>query len=158
MPMQASHALIEPSFADAIVRMAASELPEATRRQWVCSLRQVGRALDRPLTLVPARWTALWPQVSRLHHHPLGITPKTLANHKANVKAALRWFDGETGGLVRGAPLSPAWAKLRDSTPDRGCLARLYGLMRFCSAKRSARTRSAIRSSRAISSIARAGT
>ena len=51
------------------------------------------------------------------------------------MKAALRWFTGETGGLVRGVPLSEAWVKLRDSAPDRGCRARLYGLMRFCSAK-----------------------
>ena len=72
MPMQPPPALIEPSFSDAIARIEASELPEATRRHWVCSLRQVGRALDRPLGLVTARWTALWPQVSRLHHHPSG--------------------------------------------------------------------------------------
>ena len=68
--------------------------------------------LDRPLELVPARWTALRIPVSRLHHHPLGVTPKTLANHKANLKAALRWFTGETGGPVRGVPLRPDWEAL----------------------------------------------
>ena len=93
------------------------------------------RALDRPLELAPARWTALRIPVSRLHHHPLGITPKTLANHKANVKAALRWFTGETGGPARGAPVSADWVRLRDSIENRGARARLYGLMRFCSAK-----------------------
>ena len=104
MLMQTPPALIESSFADAIVRLeSAADVPEGTRRQWICSLRQIGRALDRPLELVPARWTALRIPVSRLHHHPLGITPKTLANHKANVKAALRWFTGETGGPARGA-------------------------------------------------------
>src|SRR5688572_22671969 len=83
-------ALIEPSLADAIARIeTTNELLEITRRHWVCSLRQIAKALDRPLELLPARWTGLWPQVSRLHHHPLGVTPKTLANHKANVKAAL---------------------------------------------------------------------
>jgi integrase len=136
MLMQTPPALIESSFADAILRIeSASELAEGTRRQWVCSLRQIGKALDRSLELVPARWTALRIPVSRLHHHPLGVTPKTLANHKANLKAALRYFTEETGGPVRGAPLSPSWAILRDCIDDRGRRARLYGFMRFCSAK-----------------------
>ena len=106
-----------------------------TRRHWLCSLRQIGKALDRPLELVPARWTAVRIPVGRLHHHPLGITAKTLANHRANVKAALRWFTGETGGPARGAPVSADWVRLRDSVENRGARARLYGLMRFCSAK-----------------------
>jgi hypothetical protein len=109
MLMQTPPALIESSFADAIARLeSTADVPDATRRQWICSLRQIGRALDRPLGLVPARWTALRIPVSRLHHHPLRVTAKTLANHKANVKAALRWFTGETGGPVRGMRSSTA--------------------------------------------------
>jgi hypothetical protein len=85
--------LLETSLADAIPLIeAADALPPSTRTQWVCSLRQIAKALDRPLALVPARWTALRLPVSRLHHAPLGVTAKTLANHKANLKAALRWL------------------------------------------------------------------
>jgi hypothetical protein len=115
--------------------MESAELSETTRRQRICSLRRIAKALDQPLELVPARWTAVRIPIGRLHHHPLGMTAKTLANHKANVKAALRRFTGETGGPVRGARLSPAWARLRDGIHDRGVRARPYGLMRFCSAK-----------------------
>ena len=136
MLMHTPPALIESSFSDVVARLESeAELPEVTRRHWLCSLRQIGKALDRPLELVPARWTAVRIPVGRLHHHPLGITAKTLANHRANVKAALRWFTGETGGPARGAPLSADWVRLRDSIENRGPRARLYGLMRFCSAK-----------------------
>ena len=48
--------LIEPSFADAIRMIVASdELPEQTRRHWATSLRQIAKALDKPLELIPAR-------------------------------------------------------------------------------------------------------
>jgi hypothetical protein len=61
----------------------------------------------------------------------LGVTAKTLANHKSNVRAALRWFNKECDVPVRGVPLLPEWAKLRDGIRDRGQRARLYGLMRY---------------------------
>src|SRR3954454_23613803 len=88
--------LIEPSLADAIAAIESAEaLSPDTRRHWACSLRRMAEALDRPLALVPARWTALRIPVSRLHHAFLKLTAKTLANHKANLKAALRWYAGE---------------------------------------------------------------
>src|SRR5215212_10316909 len=129
-------ALVEPSLEGALADIArAALLPEGIRQQWLCSIRQIAKALDRPLALLPARWTALRIPVDRLHHAQLEISAKTLANHKANLKAALRWMHGETGGPVRGAPLISHWAKLRDGIKDRGPRARLYGLMRYCSAK-----------------------
>src|SRR5215210_4445239 len=129
-------ALVEPSLEDALAAInQAHFLPEGIRQQWLCSVRQIAKALDRPLALLPARWTALRIPVERLHHAQLEISAKTLANHKANLKAALRWMHGETGGPVRGAPLVPQWAKLRDGITDRGPRARLYGLMRYCSAR-----------------------
>ena len=91
-------ALVEPSLEDALADIArAPLLPEGIRQQWLCSIRQIAKALDRPLALLPARWTALRIPVDRLHHAPLEISAKTLANHKANLKAALRWLHGETG-------------------------------------------------------------
>jgi integrase len=129
-------ALGEPSLEDALTAInRAPFLPEATRQQWLCSIRQIAKALDRPLAMLKARWTALRIPVDRLHHAQLDISAKTLANHKANLKAALRWMHGETGTPVRGAPLGSQWATLRDGIPDRGPRARLYGLMRYCSAK-----------------------
>lgn len=127
--------LLELSLKEAIALISQTEtLAGTTRTQWICSLRQIGRWLDRPLSLIPARWTALRLPVERLHHAPLGLSVQTLRNHKANLKAALRFVRGETNVPVRGAPLSPAWAALRDKIGHRGRRARLYGLMRYASA------------------------
>ena len=45
--------------------------------------------------MIPARWNSLRFSVGQLHHARVGVTAKTLANHKANVRAALRWFGKE---------------------------------------------------------------
>jgi hypothetical protein len=99
-------------------------------------MRQVAKALDRPLELVPARWTAVRIPVGRLHHGSLDMTGKTLANHEANVRAALRWIAGGVGLPSRGAPLTPEWSRQRDRIDDKGLRARLYGLMRYASARK----------------------
>jgi len=62
--------LLEPSFADLIAAIAqAAELSEQRRRHWICSLQQIAKWLDRPATVIPARWSAI--QL---------VTAKTLAN------------------------------------------------------------------------------
>jgi integrase len=126
--------LLEPSFWDAIAAIEqAAELSEQTRRHWSCSLRQIGKWLDRPVEVVPARWTAVRLPVGQLHHARVGVTAKTLANHKSNVRAALRWFGKEHDVPARGIPLAADWAKLCDRIENRGQRARLYGLIRYCS-------------------------
>src|SRR2546430_2443590 len=126
--------LLEPSFADAVAAIEqAAQLPEQIRRHWACSLRQIAKWLDRPAAVIPARWTSVRILVGRLHHARMGVTAKTLANHKSNVRAALRWFGKEHDVPVRGVPLSPEWATLRDRIEDHGQRARLYGLMRYAS-------------------------
>jgi hypothetical protein len=128
--------LIETSFLDAIRAIEdASDLPDHVRQHWPCSLRQIAKGLDRPPELIPARWTSIRMQVDKLHHARMGLTFKTLANHKANVRAALRWLAGEQGLPKRGAPLDDHWAKLRDLIRNKSLRARLYGLMRYASAK-----------------------
>jgi hypothetical protein len=126
--------LLEASFADAVAAIQqAAELSEQKRRHWICSLRQIAKWLDRPATVIPARWTSVRIAVSQLHHARVGITAKSVANHKSNVRAALCWFGKEHDVPARGAPLSAEWAILRDRIEDRGKRARLYGLMRYCS-------------------------
>jgi hypothetical protein len=50
--------LVELSLADAIALIEkAQDFPTQTQSQWVCSLRQIAQGLDRPLELIPARWT-----------------------------------------------------------------------------------------------------
>jgi integrase len=132
--MTALPILLEPSFAAAIEAIETSgDLPPPKKTHWVCSLRKIAEWLERPQATIPARWTNVRISVSQLHHAQLGVTAKTLANHKANTAAALRWFGRERQVSPRGAPLLPAWAVLGDSIDDHGRKARLSGLMRYCS-------------------------
>ena len=79
IPMTQTPVLIEPSLADAIAIIATSvELPEQTRRHWATSLRQIAKAFDKPLELIPARYSAICGDLLRLHEVPVGLTAKTL--------------------------------------------------------------------------------
>jgi hypothetical protein len=132
-----TQALIEPSFADAIAIIAAAdELPEQTRRHWATSLRQIAKALDRPLEVIPARYSAVRADLTNLHQVPAGLTAKTLQNHKSNAKSALLWLAREKGIPEHGAPLMPAWEKLRSEIENALIRSRLSSLMRFCSANK----------------------
>jgi hypothetical protein len=133
--MSQTPALIEPSFVDAIAIIAAAdELPKQTQRHWTTSLRQIAKALDKPVEVIPARLGAVRADLARLHHAPTGLTLKTLRNHKSNVKSALRWLAREKGIPEHGAPLTPAWEDLRAQIKDRFVRWRLSAYMRFCSA------------------------
>ena len=128
-------ALIEASMADAMAAIeAAEDVPKDKRRHWMCSLRIVAKALGKPSELLPARWTAVRIPISRLHHAQMGVTAKTLANHKANVRAALSWLAKEQNVPSRGAPLSEAWAKLSQAISNYRTRANLSSLLRYCSA------------------------
>jgi integrase len=134
--MAPTTALLEPSFADLISAIEqATELSEQSRRHWACSLRQIAKWLDRPAAVIPARWNAVQTSVGQLHHAGVGVTSKTLANHKSNVRAALRWFGKEQGVPQQGARLSTEWAGFRDVLDDRA-RERLYSFIRYCSARR----------------------
>jgi hypothetical protein len=127
--------LIETSFVQAIAIIAAAdELPEQTRRHWATSLRQIAKALDQPLEVIPARYSAVRAELAQLHQIPAGLTAKTLQNHKSNAKSALLWLAREKGVPEHGAPLSPAWQELRARTQDALVRFRLSSLMRFASA------------------------
>jgi integrase len=136
IPMTEPMAPIEPTFSVAMTAIEdAADLSASVKRHWVCSLRQIAKWLDRPVEVTPARWTAIRLPVGQLHHARLGVTAKTVANHKSNVAAALRWFGKEHNVPSRGVALSAEWATLRDGIGDRGRRARLYGLMRYCSGR-----------------------
>ena len=127
--------LIETFFADAIdIIVTATELPEQTRRHWTTSLRMIAKALDKPLEVIPARYSAVRADLAQLHEVPLRWTAKTLSNHRSNTKAALLWLAKEKGIPEHGAPLLPSWEGLRAKIPDSLHRARLSSLMRFCSA------------------------
>jgi hypothetical protein len=132
----AQDGLLEPSFANAIATIErAKELPASKRTHWCCSLRIIAKALDRPVESIAARWVAVALQVNQLHHADSGVEWKTLANHKSNAKRALAWFRGEEGLPLRGTPLKPEWQQLRRRLKDWSRLAKLSGLIRYCSLK-----------------------
>ena len=73
IPMSQTPVLIETSFVDAIMIIEASgELPKQTQRHWTTSLRQIAKALDKPLEVIPARLTALRADLAGCTMCPLG--------------------------------------------------------------------------------------
>ncbi len=126
--------LLEPSFSDLITAVEqATDLSEQTRRHWACSLRQIAKWLNRPPAVIRARWQAVRISVAQLHPARAGVTPKTLANHKSNTRAALRWF-GKEYDVQRGVRLSPDWARLYEAL-DKRAWERVSSLVRYCSAR-----------------------
>src|SRR5205807_762816 len=92
------------------------------------------KAWGRPLERIPARYSAVRTDLALLHEVPAGLTAKTLANHKSNVKAALLWLAREKGVPKHGAPLAAAWQALWPKIRDRLVRSRLSSFMRFLSA------------------------
>ena len=102
-------AVLEPSFSAAMTAIEdAADLSAGIKRHWVCSLRQIAKWLDRPVEVTPARWTAIRLPVGQLHHARLGVTAKTVANHRSNAAAALRWFGKEHNVPSRGVACRPS--------------------------------------------------
>ena len=127
--------LIETSFADAIaIIAAASELPEQTRKHWPSSMRQIAKALDKPMEVIPARYSAVRADLLGLHHVPAGLTAKTMQNHKSNTKSALLWLAREKAVPEHGAPLTVEWEARRVAVKDGVARSRLSSFMRYCSA------------------------
>ena len=127
--------ILEPSFAHLISAIEEATEPSAPRRRhWVCSVRQIAKWLGRPAADVPARWPAVRIIVSQLHHARLDVTAKTLANHKSNVRAALRWFAKEHKVPQQGVRLTAEWTRLA-ARLEKPIRSRLYSLFRYCSGR-----------------------
>ena len=125
----------EPSFADAIAFIDRDEnLPEDRKRHWTTSLRQMAGYLDKPAEVIPARIGAIQGDVNKLHPERLNLNPKTFANHRSNVRAALLWFNRQTQGTGRNAPMTTHYRALLKLVPDRHNRDSLSPFFRFLSA------------------------
>jgi hypothetical protein len=125
----------EPSFAEVIAAIdKADDLGPDQKRHWPTSLRRTGRYLDRPLCVIPTRIAAIGPAVKRLHPVRLGVNPKTFANHRANARAALLWFNRQTAGCGHKASMHPCYRLLLEMVPDRYARDMLSPFFRFLSA------------------------
>jgi integrase len=123
----------EPNLADAIRLIGESTLEKSKISHWCCSIRAVAAALGLPPESVPARWQAIAHRVKQLHHARVGMSEKTLKNHIANLKAALRHLSGDKTIPARGTPLTPEWSELRKLVAHEMNRYHLTGLMRFAS-------------------------
>jgi hypothetical protein len=126
----------EPSLADALKIIAEDgNLSAAKKQHWSTSIRSLAWALEKPLEFLPCRMTALRHAVSKLNAAAFGWAPKTLANHKANLRAAVLHVRRVEDIPLRGAPLSPSWQALIGSVPEKKPKRLLSSLSRYCSAK-----------------------
>ncbi len=123
----------EPNLADAIRLIEESDFEKSKVSHWCCSIRAIAAALGLPPESVPARWQAIAHRVKQLHHARVGMAEKTLKNHIANLKAALRHLSGDRTISARGTPLTPEWLELRKLINHEMNRYHLTGLMRFAS-------------------------
>ncbi len=124
----------EPSWADAANAIEkAVDLGPDQKRHWCTSLRRMGRYLDRPLSLIPTRIAAIGPAVKKLHPARLGVNAKTFANHRANTRTALLWFNRQMPDGGRKAPMAPSYRTLLEQVPDRHARDMLSPFFRFLS-------------------------
>src|SRR5919106_2010401 len=126
---------IEPTLADVLAAIEGdASVPQAAREGWRCSIRRVANYLERDPAQLPARLGALRFGITRLHHAQLGISRKTLQNHIANLKAAIRHVSDLEALSGRGVTLAPAWQALYDTLPTRRLRLGLSSFLRYCSA------------------------
>jgi integrase len=126
---------LEPTLADVLAALEHDGLlPKPRRDGMCCSIRRVAKFLEREPVQLPARVGALRYGIARLHHAQLGISRKTLQNHVANVKTAVRRFAGVKRLSGGGIPLTPAWKVLYDQTTIPRLRLGLSGFLRYCSA------------------------
>src|SRR5262249_8832525 len=104
------------------------------KRHWTTSLRQFAKATDRPLDVIPARYSAVRNNLANWHHAQSGLAPKTVMNHRSNTKRALLYLSKEKGIPEHGAPLTAEWEELRKRVSDSLVRSRLSSFIRYCSA------------------------
>lgn len=126
---------LEPTLSDVLATIEQdTSLPKPKRDGWCCSIRRVAAFLERDPAQLPARLGAVRYGIARLHHAQLGIGRKTLQNHVANLKAAVRHFTGMKRLSGRGIPFTPAWKVLYDQIQAKRLRLGLSGFLRYCSA------------------------
>ena len=126
---------LEPTLADVLIAIEQDEsLPSSKQDGLCCSIRRIAKLLERDPGQLPARLSALRYGINRLHHAELGISRKTLQNHVANLKAAVRCFAGLKRLSGRGISFTPAWEALYDQMREPRLRLGLSGFLRYCSA------------------------
>jgi integrase len=122
----------EPSFADALAKIrAATGLSPSRRTHWATSLRAMARHLGRPPEAIPARIAAISDAVRKLPPEQSEAKAKTRANHRANARSALLWYNVQTRGTGRAAPMASCYRHLLALIDDRHLRDLLSPFFRF---------------------------
>ena len=79
----------------------------------------MARYLGRPPEAIPARIAAISAAVRKLHPEQIEGKAKTLANHRANARSALLWYNVQTRGTGRAAPMASGYSHLLAQIDDR---------------------------------------
>ncbi len=126
---------LEPSLADIQIAIQNDlSVAKSTRDGLCCSIRRLAKFLERDPAHLPARLGALRYGLARLHHARLGISRKTLQNHIANLKAAVRHVAGVKHLSGRGIALTPDWKALYDQLTVLRPRLGLSSFLKYCSA------------------------
>ena len=133
--------LLEPSMADVLKAIDVADGSAGRASEPIGPARFARSALTLIARSRPFRRDGMQSitRFTDLHAARVGANPKTLANHKANARAALVWFAGEKNLPKSGAPLMSVWAELVAKIGDRNLRKRMSGLIRYCSAQKSIR-------------------
>ena len=102
-------------------------------------MRQIAKALDKPLELIPARYSAVRADLVQLHEVPAGLTAKTPAEPQEQRQKRPALLAREKGVPEHGAPLTPAWEALRAKID--GSLVRDRAVVASCASVRPTRSR-----------------
>jgi integrase len=126
---------IEPTLENVLVAIERDKsMSESRREALCCSIRRIAKFLERDPAQLPARLQALRFGIVRLHHAQLGVSRKTLQNHLANLKAAVRQFSSVERISGRGVALNSTWQALYDQLTVPRLRLGLSGFLRYCSA------------------------
>jgi integrase len=110
-------------------------LTEEQRISWRGYLRRIGGWLERPLHALPASLPGLRYGFQRLQPAALGVTEKTIQNHRSELKRILVQA-GVLDSRPQGTPLSAAWQPLLELLGGQPNLQRgLCQAIRFWSAR-----------------------
>src|SRR5216683_273376 len=123
-----------PSLADALSKFEA--MPDVTlsrKARARAAVAMLGRLLHRSPAEIPAQATYLRQRFMQLKHSPSGLTAKSLANCKSELRYLVRMVCGR-GSKCQFRPLSAGWACLRDKIKDEPAHWTLSRFMAFCSA------------------------
>ena len=123
-----------PSLAEALHRLEAmpDEAPSRKARARA-AVAMISRLLHKPAVEIPAQATFLKGRFMALKRAPTGLTAKTVANCKSEIRYLVRTVCGR-GRRSHFRPLSPAWVLYRDAIDNKPIHWKLTRFMAFCSA------------------------